>query len=196
MIIGPRPSTAMELGDLLAAPVVALVDANARAALRSLSFIQSVGFGAPAPGVQTPAGATQFGGVRSIAFSVNTPAGPRTVTVPSLSLVPVPLTQVTEAEFTYTATLLEASPYPWENAIDLSRSLTPPLPEAGPPRMMVAFGPTSSPTIGAMHIVLRVRQDDLPQGVSSVLNILNNEVLTSPPRPTPDRSGPSPEVDR
>src|SRR5947209_2942006 len=98
-----------DLSDLLAAPVVALVDANTHAAVRSLRFVQAFGFRREGRTPESPPpGSTMsddFGGVRSVSFSFEGPAGVeanrQTVRLPALSLVSIPLIQAAEAEFSF-----------------------------------------------------------------------------------------------
>ena|SRR2546425_739685 len=175
-----------DLSDLLAAPVVALVDANTRAAVRSVRFIQEFGFrreiarpGAPPVGSTTP---DDFGTVRSISFSFEGPAGAeakrQTVRIPALSLVSIPLIQAGEAEFSFSVRLLELRRDPREDPISVTRGS--PTDGPSPPKLITMLSAEPGPALGTMTVLLRAKQDDLPQGVSALLNLLNGQVTSSP----------------
>ncbi|MFN0200532.1 MAG: DUF2589 domain-containing protein [Bacteroidia bacterium] len=93
------PTNPLPFGEILAGPMLALIQADTIAAQASAEFIENVGF------VNGQAG-DNFGAMRMITFTYQKQAigeAPQTVTiqVPLLSLIPIPLLQVKDAQIDF-----------------------------------------------------------------------------------------------
>lgn len=99
-------SPVMELHQLIAAPLLATVDADSLAARRYLDYLCTVAF----ESYDRQTGRT--GPLRMLRFSYNstdaTGSRKRQVAVPMLSLVPLPLLQVQEADFDFDIHIMDA----------------------------------------------------------------------------------------
>ncbi|TVR97803.1 MAG: DUF2589 domain-containing protein [Rhodospirillales bacterium] len=98
-----------DLGELIAAPVTALLEADYQSARRVIDLIQHFGFEPPEgedAEVSDEAGfPRRFGKMRTVSFVVRRQQGaksvPYVIRVPLLSLVPLPLLQIKEADFDF-----------------------------------------------------------------------------------------------
>lgn len=99
-------SQVMELHQLIAAPLLATVDADSLAARRYLDYLCTVAF----ESYDRQTGRT--GPLRMLRFSYNstdaTGSRKRQVAVPMLSLVPLPLLHVQEADFDFDINIMDA----------------------------------------------------------------------------------------
>src|SRR4051794_35936461 len=94
-------ATVFSLQDLIAAPVVALLDADAHAARRFADFLGDYGFGAD-------------GALRTFTFhySRTTPSGQSevvSVAIPAIALIPLPALQVKDAQFRFGVRILDGT---------------------------------------------------------------------------------------
>lgn len=154
--------TVVSLEALFAAPISAVISADFMAARQFAQYIQDYGFTPPSPpelgaappgeASATPHNAGFLGDLRMVSFSFDQPGGsgspePKTVKIPALSLVPLPLLQVQFAEFDFAVRVLEGtrdtSPRPLRLlAAPEASSLAPPraLPVAGHAGVSTARG--------------------------------------------------------
>jgi hypothetical protein len=161
------------ISDLLGAPMAAIVQAEAIAARATADFIKEVGFTDP-----SDASDLKYGTVRNITFNyVRT--GPddqdftTTLEVPLLTIVPIPMLKVAEAEIEFDLVLSQPN----------TRDSTPPkkkllMPQATPLRAI--FGkktapgktPPSTNTEANMNVKIKLAQSEPTIGVIQLLNIL------------------------
>lgn len=188
----------LDLSQLLAGPLIALVDADAHAALRLAEFVREVGFvnarraaAAPTPaaaGTGDTAGRSNLGELRTVAFQYRKtgPDGlPRTCTaeIPVLSLVTLPKLQVSEAQFEYSIRVHGSAPTAGATQAPASVPGAP-----APVRLLgaVAHSPESPAaraapaTQGNLQVRITVRQADMPAGLSQLLNIMGNSAMARP----------------
>jgi hypothetical protein len=104
---------------LIGGPLTAAVTAQAQAAKATVDFIQEVGFVPPSPDEDmlalTPNAAVgavplvdgDLGQVRMVTFRFSTPAGDSTLTVPLLTVVPIPNLQIAEMTIDFVAKISE-----------------------------------------------------------------------------------------
>ncbi|MEM7442331.1 MAG: DUF2589 domain-containing protein [Pseudomonadota bacterium] len=105
---------ALNLYQLIGAPLKALIDAEAQSAMATARYIEKVGF-EPSTEVKGPPGGPfedPLGDLRTVKFNVRRPdaAGRPTediVELPLLSLLPIPALQIKDAELEYTVKILE-----------------------------------------------------------------------------------------
>ena len=178
---GTSRTTDFELHQLLAAPLAALVRAEALAATALLDVIGQIGFQRA-----TEATPEHLGALRMASFSYprQTPDGSvRTVTMelPLLSMIPLPLLAVKEGAFAFDVALTglhATSPAEIQGAGTL-RELT--LTVALPP---TPAGGTTTPAGPIMNVNLNVIRSDIPSGIINLLQVMNSGALlreTPPP---------------
>ena len=105
---------ALTLYQLIGAPLKALIDAEAQAAMATARYIEKVGFD-PAPeaeGVAAEPFETPLGDLRTVKFKVRRPdaegeAAESQVELPLLSMLPIPAMQIKNAELEYAVKILE-----------------------------------------------------------------------------------------
>jgi hypothetical protein len=107
-----RGIQAMKLFELLSAPMVAMIQADVQAARATVEFIESVGF-VPAEGAAVEDG--KMGRLRMAEFRYqkideNGQTSEFTVSVPLLSLVPIPAIQIKQAKVGLSAKITDVVP--------------------------------------------------------------------------------------
>jgi hypothetical protein len=169
------------LTELISAPLIATVQGDFYAAERFVTYLRKYGFEPP------PAGKPwDFGKLRMVVFQYNTPQGWMTMQIPLISLIPLPLLSVSDADFKYTLKILGMiSPSPPTR--DPQALLTAPLGvPVEPNRIRGSFAalrpqnaeiPDTTPTLVAnMDIRIQMRQSDLPAGIAAMLNVVQSAV--------------------
>lgn len=183
-------------GTLIGAPMTAAVEAQALAAQSSIDFIRSVGF-------ESDTDDTAFGAVRQVAFTYsrrNTDTGAdQTVTlnVPLLTIVPIPYLRIDELTIDFTSKITEemirttkrdnSTTANAELSINYSSFLSPV--KVGFKASVSTKHSSSSATSNryktehTININVRAVQDDLPAGMSRVLDILESGIKEPPQSP-------------
>jgi hypothetical protein len=174
------------LEELIRAPLVATVQGDFFAARSFVKYIREYGF--------TNANGDDFGHLRMVTFRYRTEGGWAEVSVPLLSLVPLPLLQVTDADFKYDIRILGALGHDptkvprdarkWDRTLGLATD--PP----GNATVMAAFAPmqpqTASPDqqmptlVANMSIAIAMRRADLPAGIAAILNVAQSSIAGNP----------------
>lgn len=195
-----------ELHHLIAAPLAAVIDADFAAARKFVQYISEFGFDEPCPD-DPPGGPGQpgerggggersrgfIGDLRMVSFTVDQHDSDgrvrtRMVRIPALSLVPLPLLQVKEAEFHFAVRVIEGNvrdadelkqvlggddcddeeilgddaPVSWRAML---------VPDAGKGER---DGPACREAIGAnLKVRLAVAQSDIPAGITRLLALMN-----------------------
>ncbi len=226
MAFQPTDPEAMQLYQIIGAPLLAVVQAEVQAAQVSADFIRRVGFtppelpGGPAlpalppapkadpsPEEQTPPAQSadgqkpkagddnvlQFGGsigdLRMAEFSLNRldAAGntrPFTVKIPVLSLFPIPLLQVKDAEFEYNIRILSRSPLQNPDQEDVQTGRAPSTDYLAPDRIELKglLAPGSGERTSGMNIKVKIRmeQADVPIGLTKLLSVMDQHVSAVP----------------
>lgn len=187
-------SRVMELKELVAAPLVATIEADALSAGRYMDYLMRMTF----EGYDANTG--KGTALRMLSFEHRLGGvggnGVRTVSIPMVTMMPLPLLQVQEADFDFDIHVVEASSEKkrryfslekgtvkggeTENAdVSLKVALTTPLTAGDGVSVKKSVG-----GIGAnMKVHVKMRQADMPGGVSLLLNnVLNNMAsdVTSP----------------
>jgi hypothetical protein len=222
LAVRPTDPEALHLFQLIGAPLLALVQAEAQAAQASADFITRVGFDAP-PGTQpvastppeprgappsanalpqaaaTPAGAasasptpSDLGHLRVAEFRFDryTPDGtarPHVARVPVLSLVPIPLLQIKEAEVDFSIRVVSRvamAPRHKDRPVDTD---DPAADFLAPQRLelkgfLESNGGPSGQAVNHANIRVRVRmqQSDLPTGLTKLLAMMTDGTAATP----------------
>lgn len=191
---------ALPFEHLIGSPLRAMVEAQALAAKSTIQFIQQVGFkqGDAAP----TADGADIGEVRNVTFQykrrddATNQVRDFSLTVPILSIVPIPYIRVEEGTIDFTAKIVDVET---EN---VNTSLSAGATVAGrygnflsPVKVgfKASFSYNRNTTSTSrfekeyqMHVTVRAVQDDIPAGLAKVLNMLEASIRESPvPAPSP-----------
>jgi len=108
-----RGIQAMKLYELLSAPMIAMVQADVQAARATVDFIEAVGFvpsTSPPPGEDTLVGRLRMAEFRYQKLDENGNITDFTVSVPLLSLVPIPAIQIKQGKIALSAKITDVVP--------------------------------------------------------------------------------------
>jgi len=185
-------------GYVIGSPMTAAVEAQALAAQSSIEFIRQVGFDGGAQNDGT------FGNVRNVTFQYETAdddsvSGTRTVslTVPLLTIVPIPYLRIDDMTIDFTSKITE------EMVRDTSSNTTTQADASLSASYRAFYSPVkvgfkasishkhSSSTATSnryktehtININVRAVQDDIPAGMSRVLDILETSIKQIPTTP-------------
>jgi len=160
------------LSKLIGALIRDVVDADGMAARATADFIQSVGF--------------DKGELRMVQFTYEQPnqsgvMKKYVVSVPLLTIVPIPLLGVEEAELSFTTTVVEMSSD-----------------EKEVPMLLAKVAPSSGGDGGNQDqanitFTVKMSRTDMPVGISNVMGLLGNKVRiaesqSNGPEPTPAKN--------
>ena len=198
------------LQDLFSAPINAVIDADFMAARRFVAYLEEFGFEpkrAEAGAEDDAAGLARLeerdhlGKLRMISFRLDRagPDGkPRPVVVklPALSLIPLPLLHVQDADFRYGVRLLQAVEPIVPRPLRLLRDADgeePPRPLGLQWRAMIADRPLADPARDALapqlsanlEVNVKLRQADIPAGIATLLGLFGESAQVLEPRPAP-----------
>ena len=155
-----RSSPVNTLSNILAAPVLAAIDADAQASQRFLDFIESVGF--TRPNGKGERELTYF----SFTFSYlsNGKQTPLIVSLPVLSLIPLPLLSMAKVTFNYALQIVDLR-------VDS---------DSGRPIVRAMYADQASGLVppGTMSVAVSVETSDIPAGIARLLNLSSDAVRT------------------
>jgi hypothetical protein len=171
------------LHQLLAAPLAALVRAEAMSALSFLDFITKVGFVPPTSG--GPASEASLGTLRMISFKYQRQQAhggqtlPMTLELPLLSLIPLPVLNIKDSQVTFgvAMTNIRHAATPIQSAQAKSAAL----PEI---EMTVALPHGSAAQAlhtPVMQVQMTVARGDFPGGIINLLQVINTHTKLSSP---------------
>ncbi len=174
-------SRVMDLRQLIAAPLVATVEADALSTKKYLDHLFSVGFEPDETYPDRP------GKMKYVTFSYREQGKEKTISLPLMSLIPLPLLQVKEAEFDFDINIIDAitsqeeksfslvegevnESDEEESAFSLRASLSP---SSGSGKS----GSSSNQSMSAnMKVKISMQQADVPGGLTNLLHLTNNSV--------------------
>ncbi len=165
-------SQVMELRDMISGPLMATIDADSIATRRYLQHLMEFAFDQPGAADGTA------GELRKVSFvydSVDVGGSRKQrVSIPLLSLVPLPLLQVSRADFDFDIRIVDAVPREPENNLNLLGVESDAPPDVAL-RVAMADG-TSNSLDSNMKVHVEMRQADMPGGLSKFLNMAAGNV--------------------
>ena len=129
-----------------------------------------------------------------VTFRYRTEGGWAELSVPMISLIPLPLLQITDANFKYDIRILgaigrETAPVP-RDLRDWRTPLGSVVSTPSQPTVMASFAPNQPPPPGAdqqsptlaanMSIAITMRRADVPAGIASLLNVAQTSIAGNP----------------
>lgn len=176
-------SQVFSLTEVISAPLIATVRGDFYAAKSFVRYLREYGFNPPPKDSPDE----DFGTLRMVTFEYRTPSGWSQIQVPLISLVPLPLLQVSDAHFNYNIMILGSvtkpvssrDPKAWAAERDGEFP-------AAPDEIKTSFAPLSAqkgeapestPNLVAnMDISINMRQADLPAGIASLLQLVQGAI--------------------
>lgn len=180
-----RSSQVMELKQLIAGPLVATIDADSLSARRYLDYLFEIAF----ESYDRKTGKT--GKLRMLTFTCNASEGgnrKQQVSIPMLTLMPLPLLQVKEAEFDFDIKILDAVTEKEEETFSLEKgkAIQPGQEGSSGFCMRASLAPkqgegssNSSVQQGLsanMKVHVKMQQADMPGGLANLLHLTANNV--------------------
>lgn len=180
-------SQVMELKDLISGPLVATIDADTISSRRYLKYLFELAF----ESYDEESG--EVGDMRTLNFTYMSRdingARMQRVSIPLLTLVPLPLLQVKEADFDFDIQIIDAvsqdagATFSLKNAMEGKEE---PLSGEGT-KLRVSLSPASvdasskssvqQSLTANMRVKVKMRQADLPGGVANLLNLTTNNLM-------------------
>lgn len=176
-------SQVMELKQLIAGPLVATIEADALSAQKYLDYLMQVTFESynPATG--------ETGKIRVLTFSYmendNGTEVKRNVSIPLITLVPLPLLHIEEADFDFDIKIVDCITEKYDSKFGQDDSGT----GSDGFRMRASLAPQSGSrsqsgelqqSISAnMKVKVKMRTADMPAGLSNLLHLSANNLTTS-----------------
>lgn len=188
---------------LIGSPLKAAVEAQALAAQSTIEFIHKVGFKEPATGAAdlvfgNPAENADAGELRSVTFSYrkkneNDEEQEYSLTVPFLAITPIPYIRIDEMTIDFNAKLTDAVTRNTSSDFTLSSSVSASYSAFWSPvkvdaRVSATFNHKSATTQHSqreysMQIHVRAVQDEMPSGMSRMLDMLEQAIKEVPATP-------------
>ena len=179
-------SQVMELQQLIAAPLIATIEADSLSSQRYLDYLMKIAFESydPATG--------RTGKIRMLTFSYNSQdineTKKQSVSIPLFTLVPLPLLQIQEADFDFDIKILDAFSVSEEEKFSLEKGEATVVPKSGGGgfKMRASLAPKQGDgsqnknveqSISAnMKVKVKMRQADVPAGLSNLLHLAAGNV--------------------
>lgn len=183
---GQPQNEILSLAQLIGSPIHALVDAEAQSAMATARFIRTVGFKPPDAGEPGNLGDLQMAEFRRARRGPDGEVQEDEIQIPLLTLVPIPMLQIRDAELEYYVKVIqtEALPPPREDDV---RKL--PIEDRIAPERLATVRATftGEPRPGArrsmdmlLKMKVRMEQADMPNGLSKLLNLAGEMVGRKP----------------
>jgi len=179
---------ALPFGSLIGGPLDAAIEAQARAALSSVNFIRQIGF-------------DKDGAVETITFTAKKGNQESTITVPLLTVVPIPFIRIDEMSIDFKANVSSVSETA-DKTVESSEKQA--KIEAGARYLFfkasleasISSKKDSESTKNSRYAVettidvhVHAVQDELPAGLAKMLNILADTIEAPPPASTQPGGG-------
>ncbi len=200
--ISRTSSQVLELQHLIAAPLVATIEADAMSAQKYMDYLIKIAF----EGYDAATG--DLGKLRMLTFSYNEQDAngriyKREVSVPLLTLLPLPLLHVEEADFDFDIKIIDALTEKVEETFSYEKGRTEQSDKPMGMKMRASLAPRSGKHEGElqqslaanMKVKVKMRQSDMPAGLSNLLHVAANNMNVSEPTdydkelPTPETGG-------
>ena len=178
-------SQVMELQQLIAGPLIATIEADSLSAQKYLDYLMKVAFESynPATG--------ETGELRMLTFSYSEQdvngSRKQTVHIPILTLVPLPLLQIQEADFDFDIKILDALSHTQEEKFshEEGKGVREPI-EGNNLKLRVSLAPKQGEQSATsnvqqslsanMKVKVKMRQADMPAGLSNLLHLTANNI--------------------
>lgn len=175
------------LSQLISAPLTATVEADFLAAEKFVAYVRKYGFEAPlkADNGKTKKADVDFGKLRMATFNTVDPLTRKTstVSIPLLTMLPLPLLQVQDAHFDYDIHVIILDDKNLNDPPPLIEEPAPKKPNIRFEAALSTYGrdrkdkADSAPFLTAnMKVSMNMRQADMPQGIANMLEILGGTV--------------------
>lgn len=170
--------TPRALGDLLGAPLRALIEAEAIAARTTADFIKDVGFVPPTSGTSTTNGVDDIGSPRLVTFRYQRKTADgrdveSTISVPLLTIVPIPSLQISEAKIDLSLIVTDATGSSGGTRPQIKAIMATPLVKGSVARPSTSGTETGKLT---MDISITLQQADMTHGMVSLMNLLQEGI--------------------
>lgn len=174
-------SQVMELQQLIAGPLIATIEADALSAQKYLDYLMRIAFESYNPVTG------ETGKLRMLTFSYNEQdvngSSKKNVSIPLLTLVPLPLLHVEEADFDFDIKILDALSESVEEKFSLENGDSVKQPQSTGFKMRASLasqgevkGDLQQSLSANMKVKVRMRQADMPAGLSNLLHLTANNV--------------------
>ncbi|BCS86272.1 DUF2589 domain-containing protein [Prevotella sp.] len=174
-------SQVMELQQLIAGPLIATIEADALSAQKYLDYLMRVAFESYNPVTG------ETGKLRMLTFTYNEQdvngSSKKNVSIPLLTLVPLPLLHVEEADFDFDIKILDALSENVEEKFSVENGESVKQPQSTGFKMRASLAPQREvkddlqQSLSAnMKVKVRMRQADMPAGLSNLLHLTANNV--------------------
>ena len=167
----------MELKDLISGPLVATIDADSMSTRRYLSYLYELAFDSYNPETG------EVGNLRMLEF-------------PLMTLVPLPLLQVKEADFDFDIQIIDAVSADKQSTFSLKgkNDGEDPIPEGVKLRVSMAASniegnmekKVRQGLAANMKVKVKMQQADMPGGLSNLLNLTTNNLQIEDMKETPE----------
>ena len=199
--ISTSNSQVMELQQLIAGPLVSTIEADALSTKRYLDILQAIAFED-----EVKDGKTVGRKLRTLSFSYTETNADghrqKVVSIPLLTLVPLPLLQIQEADFDYDINILDAVSSSVDESFNYGKGR---IEQGGktvkPMRLRAALattggsgntsGQTEQKLSANMKVHVKMRQTDVPAGLANMLRLTASNILIedSPTTETANKEG-------
>lgn len=178
-------SQVMELQQLIAGPLIATIEADSLSAQKYLDYLMRIAFESYNPVTG------ETGELRMLTFTYNEQdvngSRRQTVHIPILTLVPLPLLQIQEADFDFDIKILDALSQTTEEKFSLEEGKgVPTTQKDNGLKLRVSLAPKQGEQSGTsnmqqslsanMKIKVKMRQADVPAGLSNLLHLTANNI--------------------
>lgn len=190
-------SQVMELKDLISAPLIATIDADYISSRHYLKYLYEIAF-EPASKATN-----ETGNLRMLTFTYtrSDTSGDRLqkISIPILTLVPLPLLQIKEADFDFDIQVIDGfeqeqqSSFSIKDGKEIEPTNTPEdIPSGLKLRVSLAASTATSDSsktnihqglTANMRVKVKMQQADMPGGLSNLLNLTANNVLIKEHKP-------------
>ena len=177
-------SQVMELQQLIAGPLIATVEADAMSAQKYYSYLMGIAFD------DYDAATNSASRLRMLTFNYfDTDANGRreqTVSIPLFTIVPLPLLQIQEADFDFDIKIVDAITETTEDRFSYENgTIEEGHEEPSSMKMRASLAPQSGQSKGDMQqnltanmkVHVKMRQADMPAGLSNLLQLAANNML-------------------
>lgn len=179
----------LPLHDIISGPLLAIIEAEAQAAKTSLDYIESVGFAQSPASQNSTEIAQKVGKLRMAEFTYkkqdeNGQFAEFTASVPILSLVPIPMVQISKADISFSVKITDVETITTQTAISGSKPKKTlwQLPERTELRATMGTKGTKDEKIErvyAMDITVTVEKADTPVGLTKIFNLMDQAIQDS-----------------